>query len=199
MITLNDFQKLFENGSSFLVKSNYEVYEPWFKEDTIKHISEIVGKKVAAYTKGYMDQYDLQEFTVGGIAPKYKFFNEQSQPKTEEEVQKLIEKYGYVVIDQKGDSTGIFIDELCNGIFCCSDADRFTNFVILDEDPELPNIDQLADLINISEEFPIVIVDAAIEKNGWQDDRGETWGICRSDKAVLEFNEEGVAVVFVNN
>lgn len=64
---------------------------------------------------------------------------------------------------------------------------------------KITTISQLAEIINNSEDFPIAIVDNAIEENGWQDDRGETWGVCRNDTEILELDEDGKAVVFQNN
>lgn len=63
----------------------------------------------------------------------------------------------------------------------------------------ITTLSQLADIINNSEDFPVAIVDKAIEENGWQDDRGETWGVCRNETEVLELDEDGKAVVFPNN
>lgn len=93
---------------------------------------DLIGKHVVAFTFGYEDQYYLDEFTFGGIKEHYTFFNEQSQPKNDEEKQQLIDRYGYVVVDEEGKNTGIFSDCFTDNIFCCSDADRYTYFFLLD-------------------------------------------------------------------
>lgn len=97
------------------------------------NVSEIIGKHVHALTYGYRGQNYEADFIVSGVEPRYKFFNAQSQPKTEEEAQKLVEKYGHVIVDSEGNNTCIFCDPFCDGLFCCSDSDRTTVFNIVED------------------------------------------------------------------
>lgn len=55
-------------------------------------------------------------------------------------------------------------------------------------------LDQLAEVINANEDFPVDTVTEAIERNGWKD--GESvWDICSSDTEKLTFDDDGMAVV----
>lgn len=103
----------------------------YFVPKTIDY-KELIGKHVIAFTYGYSDQYYMDEFIFSGIKEKYLFFNEQSQPKNEEERLRLLERYGYVVVDEEGNNTCIFSDCFTGNLFCCSDSDRETHFLILD-------------------------------------------------------------------
>ncbi len=97
------------------------------------NVSEIIGKHVKTITYGYSGQDYESDFIVGGVEPMYKFFNEDSQPKNEKEAQELIKKHGYVIVDNEGNNTCIFCDEYTDGLFCCSDCDRITNFNIIED------------------------------------------------------------------
>lgn len=96
------------------------------------NVNEIVGKHIHALTHGYGGQDYEADFIVGGVEPRYKFFNAQSQPENEEEAQALIEMYGHVIVDSEGNNTCIFCDPYCDGLFCCSDSDRATIFTIVE-------------------------------------------------------------------
>lgn len=97
------------------------------------NVNDIIGKHVHTLTYGYRGQNYEADFIVGGVEPRYKFFNAQSQPKTKEEAQALIEKYGHVIVDSEGNNTCIFCDPYCDGLFCCSDSDRTTIFNIVED------------------------------------------------------------------
>lgn len=99
----------------------------------VLNIEDIVGKKVHTYTYGYRGQYYEATFVVGGIRPRYEFFCEEAQPKTEEQEQELLDKYGYVIVDELGKNTYIFCDRYCYGIFCATDSDRWTIFNFVNE------------------------------------------------------------------
>lgn len=132
MKTINDFKKLIEDGVTFFVKADMPVFEKWFDGAEVVHIDTLIGKKVSTFTQGYEDQYYIDEFVVGGIKPRYTFFNDSFVADCGMNHDQLVEKYGYVIIDQDGNNTSIFLDATCSGIFCCSDSDRFTHFVIED-------------------------------------------------------------------
>lgn len=117
--------------SEYGVETHVDKEGRCFVPKTIDY-KELLGKRVIAFTFGYEDQYYMDEFVFSGIKERYKFFNEQSQPKNEEEKKKLVEQYGYVVVDENGDNTCIFCDCYTDGIFCCSDSDRHSHFFVLE-------------------------------------------------------------------
>lgn len=103
----------------------------YISESKTVDYKELIGKHVVAFTYGYGDQYYLKEFIFAGIKEKYTFFNEQSQPRNDEEKEKLIRRYGYVVVDKEGNDTDIFTDCNTDNYLCCSDSNRQTHFLIL--------------------------------------------------------------------
>lgn len=59
-------------------------------------------------------------------------------------------------------------------------------------------LEEFANLINDSDEWKVEFADI-IEENGWEDNTGEPYGICADKGRRLVFNENGIAVVVVED
>lgn len=59
---------------------------------------------------------------------------------------------------------------------------------------EITTLQALADFINANEEW-LIDTENIIKQNGWISDCGTEYGICHTDKQILEFNEKGKAII----
>lgn len=58
----------------------------------------------------------------------------------------------------------------------------------------ITTLDELAEFINSAEEWPLEAFDI-IEQNGWNDETGETYGVCSDDTRRIILSDDGQAVV----
>ena len=55
-------------------------------------------------------------------------------------------------------------------------------------------LEELAQYINDNEDWQLDVADI-ISRNGWNDETGETYGVCSNDYAKIVLNEQGTAEV----
>lgn len=56
-------------------------------------------------------------------------------------------------------------------------------------------LDQLAEVINANEDYPVDTVTEAIERNGWEDLQGTEFDVCSDGKEMVSFDSNGEARV----
>ena len=56
-------------------------------------------------------------------------------------------------------------------------------------------LDQLAEVINANEDYPVDTVTEAIERNGWKDLQGTEFDVCSSDVEKVTFDDACMAIV----
>ena len=59
---------------------------------------------------------------------------------------------------------------------------------------EVKTLSELVEFINSNEDYNLEVTDI-IERNGWNDEQGETYGVCSYNNDKVVINEQGEAEV----
>ena len=60
---------------------------------------------------------------------------------------------------------------------------------------KIKTLEDLAEAINKDEDYPLVLVNTAIEENGWEDLQGTEFDVCSDRKEMVSFDSDGEARV----
>lgn len=60
---------------------------------------------------------------------------------------------------------------------------------------KIETLEDLAEVINKDEDYPLVLVNTAIEENGWEDLQGTEFDVCSDGKEMVSFDSNGEARV----